>query len=356
MASQSKAAAKNGREKVTAARVRKPATHSRASLAKESPRFVEPMKARLQYELPSAREWVFEWKLDGIRAIGVKSNRKVQLFSRLPRNLSPQYPTIVSALDKLPARQLVVDGEIVALDKTGRPSFQLLQNRKRNNRSIHYYIFDLLNLDGHDLKPLPLTQRRQALECLLAKASSPLRFSASLKSAASRIWKQATALGLEGVIAKRKNSMYEPGRRSGAWIKIKVQNEQEFVIGGYTAPDGSRKYFGSLMVGYYQGHNLLFVSRVGTGFDSVTLRDLHRLFQRYRITNCPFSNLPTARTRRSGRGITASDMARCVWLKPALVCQVRFLEWTEDGSLRQPVFLGVRDDKKPREVVRERVV
>ena len=191
------------------------------------------------------------------------------------------------------------------------------------------------------------------VEALLKKESGPLQLSKSLNAPASQVWREVTRRGLEGVIAKQRNSIYEPGRRSGAWLKIKTQTEQEFVIGGYTPPEGTRKYFGSIIVGYNTGRKLHFASRVGTGFDFTALRSLHELFQNYRTSLCPFLNLPTRRPGRSGQGITASEMKRCVWLKPELICQVRFMEWTSDGCLRQPVFLGLRTDKKAVDVVRE---
>jgi bifunctional non-homologous end joining protein LigD len=230
----------------------------------------------------------------------------------------------------------------------------LLQNRRSSQSlNILFYVFDLLHLDGRDLKNVPLVQRRELLEALMAKSTGPLRISAAMQGPASQIWKEVTRLGLEGVIAKQKNSLYESGRRSGAWIKVKTQAEQEFVIGGCTPPEGTRKYFGAILVGYYQGRDLIFASRVGTGFDHATLKSLHALFLQHRTATCPFSNLPTQRAGRFGQGVTAAEMSRCTWLKPKLVGQVRFQEWTADGSLRQPVFLGLRTDKAPEEVVRE---
>ena len=325
-------------------------------LPTSAPRFAEPMKALLQAELPKGRDWLFEVKLDGIRAIGIKNGRQVRIFSRRPRELTMDYPEIAEALRNLPAEKLVVDGEIAALDEKGRSSFQLLQNLKQSSASrppVSFYLFDLLNLNGHDLESLPLMKRKAALETLLSDGHDPLRLSASLEADPSKIWKQVKRLGLEGLIAKRRDSQYEPGRRSGAWLKIKAQNEQEFVIGGYNPPQGSRKYFGSLLVGYYTGGDLVFAGKVGTGFNARSLKSLYEQFQKYRTSACPFAELLTKRSGRSNRGITAAEMKRCVWLKPELVCQVKFLEWTRGGILRQPVFLGLREDKKPQQVVRE---
>jgi bifunctional non-homologous end joining protein LigD len=320
-----------------------------------APAFVEPMKALLVTQLSAEEGYLFEMKLDGIRAIGIKNGKTVRLFSRRPRELTQEYPDIVEALQKLRAPQLVVDGEIVALDEQGRSSFQLLQNRMRSGAKrppIFFYLFDLLHFNGRDLKPLPLEQRKEMLETLLSSVRDPLRLSATLRGSFARVWQQVKRLGLEGVIAKRRDSMYEAGHRSGAWLKLKAHNEQEFVIGGYTAPQGSRKHFGAIVVGFYKGGKLMCAGKVGTGFNFASLKSLYAKLEKYRTSHCPFDNVPSRRDR-SGQGITPAEMRRCVWLKPKFVCQVKFQEWTRDGNLRQPVFLGLRDDKEPEQIVRE---
>jgi bifunctional non-homologous end joining protein LigD len=320
-----------------------------------TPGFVEPMKSLTQSAVPREAGWSLELKLDGIRAIAFRDGETLRIFSRRPRDLTAEYPEIVNQLRRLPAKQWVVDGEIVALDERGHSSFQLLQNRSQRSVPIVFYIFDLINVGGRDLKSLPLLQRRIALNDLLRKSGNPLRFSASLDAPAASVWREVVRLGLEGVVAKRCDSTYEPGRRSGAWRKVKALREQEFVIGGYTAPEGSRKFFGAILVGYYQKGDLLFASKVGTGFNHAALKSLFSLFQKHRISACPFRNPPTRRGGRFGQGISASEMRKCSWLNPKLVCQVKFLEWTQDGNLRQPVFRGLRDDKRAREIVREGV-
>jgi bifunctional non-homologous end joining protein LigD len=192
------------------------------------------------------------------------------------------------------------------------------------------------------------------LEALLRGAKDRVRFSATLGSDADSLIPEISKLRLEGLIGKRAQSRYEPGARSGAWIKLKIQNEQEFVIGGYTEPSGSRKFFGGVLVGVYDGPKLTFVAKVGTGFDDDLLRSLYAGFQNIRQDVCPFWNLPEKRSGSFGQGVTATEMKRCRWIRPLLVCQVRFSEWTRDDRLRNLVFLGLRADKRAPEVVRER--
>jgi bifunctional non-homologous end joining protein LigD len=315
-----------------------------------APEFVEPMMARLESRLPDGKGWEFEVKLDGIRAIGIKNDKSVRLFSRRPRELTPDFPGIVKALGRLPAKQWVVDGEIVAFDDRGRTSFEMLQNRGQETIETFYILFDLIQLNGKSLLNVPLAQRRAELQKLLAKARDPLRFSESFHAPPEKIWAEIKRLGLEGIIAKRTDATYEPGRRSGAWIKVKAQNEQEFVIGGYTPPRGSRKHFGSILVGYYDGGKLMFASGVGSGFTHRSLETLFKAFQKLRRPDCPFANLSWPKPRG---GFSKADLRRATWLEPKLVCQVKFYEWTRDQNLRQPVFLGLREDKKAAEVVRE---
>lgn len=339
-------------------RARRPERRARrATVPVEPLRFIEPMKARLQSALPTGREWLYEVKLDGIRALGIKNGPEVKLFSRKPRDMTAEFPDIVSALRRLPAQRFMVDGEISALDAHGRPSFQLLQRRQglsSNEIPLRYFLFDLLQVNQYDLKGLALVERRKALEDLLRSARGPLGLSTALTGSAERIWKRIVALGLEGVIAKQAHSSYEPGCRSGAWVKVKALAEQEFIIGGYTPPEGARKYFGAILVGFYDRARLRYASKVGTGFDDATLRALFQLFQKHRAMACPFVDFPGKRAGRFGQGWTAARVRACTWLRPVLVCQVRFQEWTAEGGLRQPVFVGMREDKRARDVKRER--
>ena len=315
--------------------------------------YVSPMKALLVRNPPPRDGWTFEIKWDGYRVIAVKSGGKVQLFSRRHRDITQDFETVAAAVEKLPAKNAVIDGEVVALDEKGRPSFQLLQNFRQNHAArglqLVYYVFDLLNLENRNLKKLPLEQRRELLEALIGEGDEPIRLSRSLDGAPEDLVEQARVNSIEGIIAKRVRSIYEPDRRSGSWLKVKTVMEQEFVIGGFTEPKGSREHFGALLVGYYQAAHLMFASKVGTGFSTDTLHALHKRFKKLETSVCPFVNLPT----KGPNGLSRAEMRRCTWMLPALVCQVRFTEWTSDGGLRHPVFLGLRDDKRPHDVHRE---
>jgi bifunctional non-homologous end joining protein LigD len=321
----------------------------------EAPKFHEPMKARLVEELPEHEEWLLELKHDGYRALAVRNGNNVELFSRNRKPMNAAFPSIVEALRRLPANKFVIDGEVIALSEEGNGSFQLLQNRGRipDDNSLIFYAFDILNLDGRNVRELALTDRRKIVQRLIAQAGEPIRFSSTLQGQPADVLAEVKRLGLEGIIAKKPGSRYEVGQRSGSWLKLKCVNEQEFVIGGYTQPKGSRDFFGALLVGYYERGRLLFASKVGSGYTQANLRELFNQFKPLRRATCPFANLPTRRTGKFGQGVTAAEMRLCTWLEPKLVAQVRFTEWTSDGGLRHPVFLGLRADKSPKEVVRE---
>lgn len=313
------------------------------------------MKPRLVEEPPAHGDWVYEIKFDGIRALAVKKGRKVSLLSRNKKELGARFPDIVQAILGLKIEECVLDGEIVALDEKGRSSFQLLQGFEMEGRKapVLYYVFDLLQAEGRGFLNLPLERRKEWLAQFLRGSRDPIRTSADIGGDAHTLLKEVKHLGLEGIVGKQGQSIYEPGRRSGAWIKLKCLNEQEFVIGGYTLPAGSRKYFGAILVGYYEKSGLRFAGKVGTGFNTKTLSSLYRQFQDEKRRDCPFIDLPYKRGGSGTQGIGPAEMKRCVWLNPALVAQVKFAEWTRDGKLRQPVFLGLREDKKAQDVVRE---
>jgi bifunctional non-homologous end joining protein LigD len=319
-----------------------------------APKFIEPMKARLTTTPPEG-EWIYEIKLDGFRALAFKQDGRVRLLSRNEKDLGAKFPEVAEAVGGIRANRAILDGEIVALDPKGRSSFQLLQayDLGEERPPIFYYVFDLLELDGKDLRKKTLTTRKEILEQLLKKAPPVIRYSASLEGSPQKLLKEANRLGLEGLMAKRKDSIYEAGRRSGAWIKLKLHHEQEFVIGGYTEPQGSRQHFGSVLVGYQGKEGFKFAGKVGTGFDEALLKSLHARLEALEVSECPFQNLPEKRSGCYGQGLTVAEMKRCHWVKPSLVCQIKFSEWTRDGKLRQPVFLGLRNDKDAGEVVRE---
>jgi bifunctional non-homologous end joining protein LigD len=317
--------------------------------------FIEPMKAKLVDKPPAMGDWIYELKFDGIRLITVKRDEKVSLLSRNQNDLSMRFPEIVEAVKNLPARECVIDGEVVALDEEGRSSFQLLQAREMEGRKspIYFYAFDLLRLDGKSLIGLPLEARKNVLEKLCLGVGDPIRYSGAIGSDAKRLLEEVKRRALEGIIGKQRNSVYEPGRRSGAWIKLKCVNEQEFVIGGYTPPQGARKHFGAVLVGYYDNNKLVFAGKVGTGFTAKSLSILHKKFQKEGRDDCPFIDLPSKQNGQWVLGITPSMMKKMHWVNPKFVAQIKFAEWTRDGKLRAPVFLGLREDKKPTDVVRE---
>jgi bifunctional non-homologous end joining protein LigD len=297
-------------------------------------------------------ERIIELKFDGFRALAVKRGAKAELISRNHKFLSHRFPRLREGVAALPWPQFTLDGEIVALDAQGRPSFQSLQDAGSGGRIV-YYAFDILNLEGRLMTHLPLEDRRFVLERVLADAPANIRLSERLDGPVEDVIGAVKAHGLEGIICKRPAGIYEVGLRSGAWIKYKTLREQGFVIGGYTAPQGARQAFGALLVGYYEGRRLVFASKVGSGFKGVMLRGLFERFKRLVRKECPFANVPESKSGRWGEGLTASEMRNCVWLDPKLVCQVGFTEWTLGGHLRHPVFKGMRLDKEPREVVRE---
>ncbi|SPE54304.1 DNA polymerase LigD, ligase domain protein [Verrucomicrobia bacterium] len=325
-------------------------------LPRAEPGFMEPMKAQLVDELPRGPESVYEIKFDGVRALGIKRKNKVELLSRTRKDLGAKYPAVAQALRQWRISKATVDGEIVAVDNQGRSDFQLLQSYHMAGEKkppLLYYVFDLINLDGRDLTRLPLEQRKAAAQAVLKGAPPIIRFSASITADSEQLMREMRACGLEGLVAKRRDSPYEPGRRSGAWVKFKWTHQQEFVIGGYTRPKGARPHFGAILVGYYEGKRLRFAAKVGTGFSDRILDELYEKFQELVQPDCPFANLREEWPGSRGQGVSRAEMKSCTWLKPKLVCEVRFAGWTRDLHLRQPSFLGLRDDKNPEEVVRE---
>jgi bifunctional non-homologous end joining protein LigD len=244
----------------------------------------------------------------------------------------------------------VVDGEIVAADEQGRPSFQLLQNSTARKHPIYFYAFDLLNRDGTDFQELPIERRRENLNDLLAEAPDPIRISPLLEASGGDVLKAVQALGLEGVIGKRKGSLYESGKRSGAWIKHRTNRRQEFVIGGYVP---GAQGFDALLVGVHEDKQLVYVAKVRNGFLARHRKEILPQLKKLAMSECPFANLPETKASRWGESLTAEKMKECRWVRPELVCEVAFVEWTDGGKLRHCSFVAMRDDKNAAEVVRE---
>jgi len=331
------------------------ATRLLKGLPSAKPQFIEPMKARLVDEPPKHGDWLYELKFDGIRAMAIKNDRKVSLVSRNGNKLDGRFPEIVEAVKNLPVREYVIDGEVVALDEDGRSSFQLLQGLEMEGRKapLRFYVFDLLQLDGKTLLGLPLEQRKQVLAKICENVGDPIRYSGEISGDVKSLLAEVKRRGLEGLIGKQRNSVYEPGRRSGTWIKLKCVNEQEFVIGGYTPPAGSRKYFGAILVGYYEIGKLRFAGKVGSGFTEKSLSMLHKKFRGEEHDDCPFVDLPSKQGGEWVQGITPSMMKKMHWVNPKFVAEIKFAEWTRDQKLRQPVFLGMREDKAATVIKRE---
>ncbi len=313
------------------------------------------MKATLAAAPPTSGDWLYELKFDGFRALALKNGHDVRLMSSNGKDFTARFQEIADGVAELPGASAILDGEIVALDDEGRSRFELLQaiDTSAERPPLAFYVFDLLQHDGADLREKPLRERRAALQKLLRKAADPVRYSAEIKGDPTELLAEVSRRGLEGIVGKEADSAYESGRRSRSWVKLKCVAEQELVIGGYTPPEGTRKHFGALLVGYYKGDRLRFAGKVGTGFDAALLGSLHRKLRALSRESCPFADLPETKQGRWSQNITPREMKRCHWVAPKLVCQVRFTEWTRDGKLRHPVFLGLREDKAAREIVRE---
>jgi DNA ligase D-like protein (predicted ligase) len=299
------------------------------------------MKAVLADKPFSDPDWIFERKLDGIRCLAIKDASGVRLMSRTGRLMNHEYPAVVAALESEPSEEFVADGEIVAFEN-GITSFSRLQRRGRERVPVFLYLFDLPQHEGEDLRPRPLRERKARLRRAL-EFGGPLRFNPHRNGEhGEELYREACRKGLEGVMAKRADSPYLSGGRSRDWLKLKCHAEQELVIGGYTAPKGSRTEFGALLVGYYdESGTLSYAGKVGTGFDQHTLKELGARLRGLEQDGSPFEPF---------KPIPPGTH----WVRPELVAQIGFAEWTRDGRLRHPRYLGLRDDKPARDVVRER--
>ena len=310
---------------------------------------IAPMLATLTDKPFSADDWYFEPKLDGFRIIAFVNQGKIKLQSRGGLDVTDHYPSIVAELEKISGLPMVIDGEVIALDDAGHPCFQCLQNhlkalRQSDEReSIIYYVFDMIHLDGYDITHVPLEQRKVLLDQNLASGKHA-RLIAHFAGDGKAVYEAALDQGMEGVVAKRMDSVYQIGRRSTSWLKIKGTLSDEFVIGGYTQGTGARaSTFGALLVGQYAGGKLIYSGHVGTGYNDETLEDLLRRLSAIKTDEMPFAEKPPM-----SNGVQ--------WTPPKLVAEVKFAQWTQEGYLRVPVFLRLRDDKAASEVHRQKVV
>ena len=310
---------------------------------------LKPMLATAANEIPLGPQWSYEVKWDGYRAFALKEYNSVRLESRNQKDLTRDYPTIVSAVEGAREPKFVLDGEIVALDKSGRPSFQALQHRRTSSIVLAFYAFDVLSVGDESVMQKPLKTRRQTLRSLIA--GTGILQSEPLPGAPEHIEHEIRRLGLEGVVAKRDDSFYRPGERSDDWIKVRFSPRQEFVIGGYK-PSASN--FESVVIGYYEQKQLHFAARVRAGFTPYARAEVFRRIVDRSVEKCPFVDLPNSKSGGQwGEGVTEEDMTRLRWVKPNVVIQVEFVEWTDAGVLRHPKFIGLREDKKAGEVRRE---
>ena len=309
------------------------------------PEFVQPQLATLVEDPVEGEEWVFERKLDGVRLQVVRDGDEVRLFTRSEHDRSSTYPEVVDALAAQPSEQFVLDGEVVAFEGSVT-SFSRLQQRSglrdpdealASGIAVTYYVFDILHLDGEDCRGRPLRERKQLVRDALC-FDAPLRLCTHRNGAGPELLADACGRGWEGLIAKRADRPYRSGR-SRDWLKLKCVAEQELVIGGFTEPHGSRTGIGALLLGYHGQDGLRYAGRVGTGFDEATLTRLSDELSRRERATSPFADAP--------------DGPGTHWARPDLVCQVAFTEWTSGGRLRHPRYLGLREDKRAQDVVRE---
>jgi bifunctional non-homologous end joining protein LigD len=312
--------------------------------------FIAPMLARGVSSLPSGSNWVYELKFDGYRTLVLKDRGVVTLFSRRGNIMNVSFPSMPPAFNFLPDNTMV-DGELVVLDKHGNPSFNALQHSRFNPAELYFYAFDVVAYQGRDVSKLTLVERRSVLETrVLKRMHDPVRLSAVFDASPKELVAAAKGVGLEGVVGKRADSRYESGERSGAWVKYKTNKGQELVIGGYKRGTHGFEY---LLVGYYQGRDLIFIAKIRNGFTPALRREIAAKFARLKTSRCPFANLPEPASARRGEAITAEVMSQIQWLRPMLVAQIGFTEWTKGNHLRHSQFVGLRTDKRPQDVVKE---
>ncbi|MBV9575931.1 MAG: DNA ligase D, partial [Gammaproteobacteria bacterium] len=307
------------------------------------PSKILPELATLVDKPPIGKKWLHEIKFDGYRLLAFKKNNKTKLFTRHHQDWTDKFTLIVERINNLPIKDIIFDGEIVVLDKNQHSDFQLLQNSIKENKDANfiYYIFDLLYYDKYDLMDLPLIKRKKMLHQIIHTSDDPvLRYSDHIIGSGKEIFEKSCELSLEGIISKDSTRPYMQ-KRSKDWLKIKCVKRQEFVIGGYTLPRKRKKYFGSLLLGTYNKKNeLIYNGHVGTGFTETSLKDLHEMLEKIKTKNKPFSEMPP-------------ESKNAIWVKPIFVCEVEFIEWTQDNYLRHPSFKGLRSDKPAKSITKE---
>jgi bifunctional non-homologous end joining protein LigD len=315
-------------------------TDEELALARQAgpPKAADVMKAVLTDERFSDPNWIYERKLDGIRCIAIRSGKRLRMLSRNNLSLNARYPELAEALAAEPCQRFAIDGEVVAFAGS-QTSFARLAQRHQKPVSVFLYVFDVLWIDGRDVRKLPLRSRKRLLRAAL-DFKGQVRYTPHRNERGEAFFEEACRKGWEGLIAKRADSPYSAAR-SRDWLKFKCEHGQEVVVGGFTAPKGSRTELGALLLGYYADGELRYAGKVGTGFDQATLRELGVKLRRIRRKTSPFADADSIRER----GVT--------WVQPRLVAEVGFTEWTRHGRLRHPRFLGLRFDKSPREVVKE---
>jgi bifunctional non-homologous end joining protein LigD len=308
----------------------------------------DPQQALLVTEPPKGERWLHEIKLDGFRmgvfVTGRGKTRDARITSRNGTDYTAEFPEVVAAAMELPARTALLDGEVVVLDERGRSSFRLLQQLGASRRGLAFFAFDLLMLNGEDLEPLPLQERKRRLEGLIGERAGAIRYTPHFDTDGATVLAHACRLGAEGIVSKCRTAPYRAGRRSEDWQKTKCVRRQEFVVGGFTDPEGSREGVGSLLLGYYAGNSLQYAGKVGTGrgWNDAFGRKLRELLEPIEVDATPFEPAPPGALGRLAH-----------WVEPRLVAEVQFTEWTEDGKIRHPSLQGFRTDKRPRDVRRE---
>jgi DNA ligase D-like protein (predicted ligase) len=310
--------------------------------------FTAPMECLPVDEPPDSADWVYELKLDGFRGQAIRDRDGVRLLSRNGKDFSKKFPQVFVALEKALPMGTAVDGELVGFDESGRPSFNAIQNANAKS-NIVFFVFDVLVSRWREVKQLPLSERLTILKSAI-KPSERVQLSEHFSGSVHQFVDGVRKIGGEGVVAKRLTSHYEPGKRTGAWSKKRLNIGQEFVIGGFTLGSNG---IDALVVGFYSGNALTYAARVRAGLVPVTRRELYSRLKPYIMEECPFANLPESKSGRWGQGLTVAKMKECIWVKPKLVANFEFLEWTDTNHVRHIKYVGLRNDKNPRQVVRE---